>query len=125
MLGDTRMIITVHNTKTSGTSQKISWSGVPPTAKSLALVMNDEGGIHYIIYNIPSNIQGLDGHAENKGLPEQAIVANNPYKEEGYSHDVYLVALRTVLSSSLADRPGDLLKEIWKHNIDMAVLLKK
>jgi len=108
------------------TIRKINWSGVPPTSKSLAIIIDDQNGlIHNIVFNIPSNISSLDCLPNGNIilLPESAIVAKNTDSGIGkiQQYNVNLIAMPTNLSASLANKPNELLKEIWNHKIDIAV----
>lgn len=75
-----------------GVSPPLSWSGVPPNAKSLALIVDDPDApdpaapkrtwVHWVVYNIPPNAAPL---AEaTKQLPGGAIEGLNDWKRTGY-----------------------------------------
>ncbi len=54
-------------------SPPLSWTGVPETAKELVLICDDpdaptaEPWVHWIIYKIPANVNGL-----KEGIPRKA-----------------------------------------------------
>jgi Raf kinase inhibitor-like YbhB/YbcL family protein len=68
-------------------SPALSWSGVPPAAKSLALICVDidVNFVHWVIYNIPSSAAGLpEGLADTATLPGGMLQGTNSYGELGY-----------------------------------------
>ena len=64
-------------------SPELEWTGVPATAKSLALIVHDPdaptgvgGFTHWIVYNIPANATKLEkgaGSSDGKGLPNGSV----------------------------------------------------
>ena len=67
-------------------SPPLSWSGVPPGARSLALIVDDPDApdpaapqmtfVHWVLYNIPPDASGLEEGAAPNSLPlltEQGI----------------------------------------------------
>jgi Raf kinase inhibitor-like YbhB/YbcL family protein len=74
-------------------SPEISWSGVPPTAKSLALVVWDQdapvsgGFYHWVIANIPVNTRKLPegaGDVRSHKAPSGSTQVYNDWGESGY-----------------------------------------
>lgn len=73
-------------------SPPLAWSGVPPEAKSLALIVDDPDApdpthpkrtwVHWVAYNIPPNASPLGEGA--KQLPAGAIEGENDWKRTGY-----------------------------------------
>ncbi|MDS1268813.1 YbhB/YbcL family Raf kinase inhibitor-like protein [Lipingzhangella sp. LS1_29] len=68
-----------------GNSPPLQWSGVPPHAESIAVVVDDPqaaGGpkVHWVVYNLDPDIAELP---EN-GLPSSAQQAENSVGEVGY-----------------------------------------
>ena len=61
------------------TSPPLSWDGIPPGAKSLALIVDDPDApdpaapemtfVHWVLYNIPPDVEGLEEGAAPAGLP--------------------------------------------------------
>jgi hypothetical protein len=71
-------------------SPALQWSGVPPAAKSLALICDDPDApkgtwVHWVIYNLPPATAGL-----SEGVPKSPELANgakqgvNDYQRTGY-----------------------------------------
>jgi hypothetical protein len=71
-------------------SPALQWSGVPPAAKSLALICDDPDApvgtwVHWVIYNLPPDTAGL-----SEGVPKSAELDNgakqgvNDYRRIGY-----------------------------------------
>jgi hypothetical protein len=74
-------------------SPKLSWSGVPEGAKSLALIVDDpdaptpEPWVHWLIYNIPATAAGLpENIAKTPTLtaPQGALQGTNSWGNAGY-----------------------------------------
>ena len=73
-------------------SPKIVWRNAPENTKSFAITMytddtnNNSGWWHWIIYNIPANINLIESGANNnkKLLPKGAIQGLNDYGERDY-----------------------------------------
>ena len=73
-------------------SPKILWRNAPENAKSFAITMYDKdartgsGWWHWIVYNIPSNVNLLEtGASENKKLMPKGVVQGlNDYGIKGY-----------------------------------------
>lgn len=68
-----------HTCEGMDTSPPLSWSGVPPGAKSLALIVDDPDApdpaapemtfVHWVLYNIPPDVGGIEEGAAPDGLP--------------------------------------------------------
>ena len=71
-------------------SPPLSWSGVPPKARSVAVVVSDAdapGGAwtHWIIYNLPANRRNIGmGIASGEMVPGGARQAQNDWGVAGY-----------------------------------------
>lgn len=76
----------------SDLSPPLAWSGIPPQAKSLALIVDDPDApdpaapqrtwVHWVLYNIPTHITGL---AEGvKELPTDTREGLNDWQRTGY-----------------------------------------
>lgn len=73
-------------------SPPLAWSGVPPEAKSLALVVEDPDApdpaapsmtwVHWVLYNIPPECDGLPEAVRT--LPAHALQGLNDWKRTGY-----------------------------------------
>lgn len=102
-------------------SPPLAWSGVPPGAKTLTLIIDDPDApdpaapkttwVHWVLYNIPTSVNALP--EAMKQLPAGALLGLNDWNRTGYGgpcppigrhryfHKLY--ALDTVLPD--LDRP--------------------
>jgi Raf kinase inhibitor-like YbhB/YbcL family protein len=98
-------------------SPPLAWSGIPPEAKSLALIVDDPDApdpaapkmtwVHWVLYNIPVSAQGLAENIAAASLPAGTREGLNDWGRQGYGgpcppigrHRYYfkLYALDTVL----------------------------
>ena len=77
----------------SDTSPPLAWSGAPPAAKSLALIVDDPDApdpkapkmtwVHWVLYNLPPQSSGL-GEGGSKSLPPGTKEGLNDWKRTGY-----------------------------------------
>ena len=101
-------------------SLPLEWSGVPEEAKSLALIMDDPDApdplapqmtwVHWVFYNMPSNILYLPEGASMHRMPPGTIEGINDWKKKGYAgpsppkgrhrYFIKLYALDIILSPS-------------------------
>jgi Raf kinase inhibitor-like YbhB/YbcL family protein len=75
-------------------SPALSWSGVPPEARSLALIVDDPDApdpeaprmtwVHWVLYNIPAVATGLPEGVPSRDLPEGTREGTNDWKRTGY-----------------------------------------
>src|SRR5579863_7037974 len=71
-------------------SPYLSWSGTPPTTKSLALIVDDPDApkgnwVHWILYDISPEKTGFpEGLPKSPELSDGAKQGINDYKEFGY-----------------------------------------
>lgn len=71
-------------------SPPLSWSDVPETTKSFALISDDPDApvgtwVHWVIYNIPGSSSGLnEGIPTDKALSDGSIQGSNSWKKVGY-----------------------------------------
>jgi Raf kinase inhibitor-like YbhB/YbcL family protein len=71
-------------------SPPLAWSGVPSTAKSIALVCDDPDApmgnwVHWVIFNIPASTNKLSEKIPtNKILEDGTTQGNNDFKKIGY-----------------------------------------
>jgi Raf kinase inhibitor-like YbhB/YbcL family protein len=87
-------IPSVHTCEGKDTSPPLAWSGVPPGAKSLALVVDDPDApdprapkttwVHWVLYDLPASAAGLPGAAAAKDLPAGTREGLNDWKRTGY-----------------------------------------
>jgi Raf kinase inhibitor-like YbhB/YbcL family protein len=98
-------------------SPALEWTGVPATAKSLVLIVDDPDApdpaapkmtwVHWVLYNIPVTESGLPEAVAARALPKGTLEGLNDSKRTGYGgpcppigrHRYYfkLYALDTVL----------------------------
>jgi hypothetical protein len=72
----------------------LSWSGVPPGTKSLALVVDDPDApdpkaprmryVHWVLFNLPPSAAGLPEGATSRQLPPGTQEGVNDWKRTGY-----------------------------------------
>src|SRR5215213_2232028 len=84
----------VHTCDGRDLSPALSWSGVPPSARSLALIVDDPDApdpqapkttwVHWVVYNIPPAAGGLPEGAGSGALPSGATHGRNDWKRTGY-----------------------------------------
>jgi Raf kinase inhibitor-like YbhB/YbcL family protein len=82
----------LHTCDGNDVSPPLSWTGVPPNAKSLALIVDDPDApdpaspqrtwVHWVLYNIPPDAGGLPQGAQP--LPPGAREGTNDWKRAGY-----------------------------------------
>jgi Raf kinase inhibitor-like YbhB/YbcL family protein len=75
-------------------SPPLAWDGVPEGTKSLVLIIDDPDApdpnapqlvwVHWVLYNIPPNTNGLPENAGKAGLPHGTAVGVNDFKKTGY-----------------------------------------
>jgi Raf kinase inhibitor-like YbhB/YbcL family protein len=85
-----------HTCQGDDTSPPLSWSDVPPGAKSFALIVDDPDApdprapkmtwVHWVLFNIPSSATGLAQGAGNTpgALPAGTADGTNDWKKTGY-----------------------------------------
>jgi Raf kinase inhibitor-like YbhB/YbcL family protein len=84
----------VHTCDGSDTSPGLSWSGVPPGTKSLALIIDDPDApdpaapkmtwVHWVLYNIPLASSGLAPSVHGTQLPAGTRIGLNDWKKSAY-----------------------------------------
>ena len=75
-------------------SPPLAWSGVPATARSLALIVDDPDApdpkapkmtwVHWVLYDIPAGATGLPEAVAPAGLPAGTREGVNDWKRTGY-----------------------------------------
>jgi hypothetical protein len=75
-------------------SPELSWTEVPAGTKSLVLIVDDPDApdpadpkmtwVHWVLYNIPSDINGLPEGASVEVLPSGTLEGINDWKRTGY-----------------------------------------
>lgn len=75
-------------------SPPLTWSGMPPGTRSLALIVDDPDApdpqapkmvyVHWVLYNLPPDSSGLPENTRETGLPEGTLEGLNDWKQPGY-----------------------------------------
>ncbi|MCK5444765.1 MAG: YbhB/YbcL family Raf kinase inhibitor-like protein [Rhodospirillaceae bacterium] len=75
-------------------SPELSWSDVPASAKSLALIVDDPDApdpaapkmtwVHWVLYNIPPDASGLPDGQKSATLAPETLEGINDWKRTGY-----------------------------------------
>jgi Raf kinase inhibitor-like YbhB/YbcL family protein len=125
------------------TSPPLSWSAAPEGTKSFALIVDDPDApdprapqmtwVHWVIHNIPADVQSLPEGAARLGMPPGAIQGLNDWKRAGYGgpcppigrhryfHKLY--ALDTVLAGLNRPTKARLLQALKGHVLAEAELV--
>lgn len=125
------------------TSPPLSWSGLPPGTRSLALIVDDPDApdpkapkmtwVHWVLYNIPAGVSGLPENAGKGGLPAGTLEGLNNWKRTGYGgpcppigrhryfHKLY--ALDRVLPDLGRPSKEELLRAMEGHLLGQAELI--
>ncbi len=124
-------------------SPPLSWSGLPPRATELALIMDDpnaptsEPWVHWVIYNLPADEQGLvEGipPVARPDTPAGCVQGKNSWASLGYrgpappkGHGIHHYIFRLFALNDAPDLPvgldkGALLAAIQGHIITEAGL---
>jgi Raf kinase inhibitor-like YbhB/YbcL family protein len=87
-------IPSVHTCDGADTSPRLEWSGVPETARSLALIVDDPDApdpkapkmtwVHWVLYNIPPTTTSLTEATTASDLPPGTKEGLNDWKRTGY-----------------------------------------
>jgi Raf kinase inhibitor-like YbhB/YbcL family protein len=109
-------------------SPALTWSGVPPGAKSLAVIVDDPDAhhfTHWLLYDLPPDASGVAEGASGKGLPAGAHEGVNDFGKPGWRgpcppsgrhHYVFTVyALDTAMPNLTQARRVDVDKAIKGH----------
>lgn len=75
-------------------SPALAWTGVPPAARSLVLIVDDPDApdpaaprmtwVHWLLYNLPPETRGLPEGVAAAGLPKGARQGMNDWRRTGY-----------------------------------------
>jgi Raf kinase inhibitor-like YbhB/YbcL family protein len=124
------------------TSPPLAWSGVPPSAKSLALIVDDPDApdpkapkmtwVHWVLYDVPSGTSSL-AEGASRSLPSGTRDGLNDWRRTGYGgpcppigrHRYFfkLYALDIVLPDLSKPSKAELLKAIEGHVVGTAELV--
>jgi len=84
----------VHTCEGRDVSTPLAWTGVPASARSLVLIVDDPDApdpkapkmtwVHWVLYNIPTSATGLDQGVKSAALPAGTKEGLNDWKRTGY-----------------------------------------
>jgi Raf kinase inhibitor-like YbhB/YbcL family protein len=87
-------IPTLHTCEGRDVSPPLAWTGVPATAKSLVLIVDDPDApdpkapkmtwVHWVLYNLPPTTTGLAEGVAASALPAGTREGKNDWKRTGY-----------------------------------------
>jgi Raf kinase inhibitor-like YbhB/YbcL family protein len=124
-------------------SPPLRWSGAPESTRSLALIVEDPDApdpraprmtwVHWLVYNLPPDVQALPEGAADQGLPAGARHGVNDWKRASYGgpcppvgrHRYFhrLYALNCALPDLGAPSKARLLEAMHGHVIATAELI--
>jgi Raf kinase inhibitor-like YbhB/YbcL family protein len=124
-------------------SPALEWHGVPPEAKSLALIVDDPDApdpkapkmvyVHWVLFDIPPTAPGLPEGVEARDLPAGTREGVNDWKRAGYGgpcppvgrHRYYfkLYALDTTLGLQDRSTKADVEHAMRSHVLAEGVLM--
>ena len=124
-------------------SPPLAWSGVPATAKSIALIVDDPDApdpakpqrvyVHWVVYNIPTSATSFPESASKSGLPKGAVQGKNDSGKAEYRgpcppigrHRYFfkLYALDTLLTALSSPSKADLEKAMKGHVVESGELM--
>jgi len=136
-------IPTIHTCDGKDVSPPLAWSGVPPGAKSLVLVVDDPDApdpaapqrtwVHWVLYNIPPSASQLAQGVTAHDLPAGTREGSNDWQRTGYggpcppigTHRYFhkLFALDTVLSDLHKPTKAAVEKAMQGHILDKTELI--
>jgi len=124
-------------------SPPLAWTGLPGNAKSLVLIVDDPDApdpakpqrvyVHWVVYNLPANVNALSENASKKGMPEGAVQGKNdwgktefggpcpPIGRHRYFHKLY--ALDTELTGLASPTKADVERAMKGHVLASAELI--
>jgi len=84
----------VHTCDGEDRSPPLAWTGVPAGTRSLVLIVDDPDApdpvaprmtwVHWLLYNLPADLQGLAEGVPDEQLPEGTGQGVNDWKRTGY-----------------------------------------
>ena len=133
----------IHTCDGKDVSPPLAWSGIPPAAKSLVLILDDPDApdpaapkrtwVHWVLYNIPPSSTGLTQGITAHDLPSGTREGVNDWQRTGYggpcppigTHRYFhkLYALDTVLPDLGKPTKAAVEKAMQGHVIDKAELI--
>lgn len=83
-----------HTCEGADLSPALDWSGVPASARSLVLIVDDPDApdpaaprmtwVHWVLYNLPATSKGLPENVARDALPKGAVEGLTDYKRTGW-----------------------------------------
>ena len=133
----------IHTCDGSDVSPPLSWSGLPPATRSLALIVDDPDApdpaapqttwVHWLLYNLPPSNSGLPQGVTAHALPAGTRAGLNDWQRTGYGgpcppigrHRYFfkLYALDNVLPDLANPSKAALEKAMHGHIIDQTELI--
>lgn len=132
-----------HTCEGSDISPALTWTNIPDGTKSLVLIVDDPDApdpaapkmtwVHWVLYNLPPNINGLSEGVEATKLPSGTLQGINDWLRTGYGgpcppvgshryfHKIY--ALNTILPDVKNSTKAILEKTMQGHVIAQAELI--
>jgi Raf kinase inhibitor-like YbhB/YbcL family protein len=125
-------IPTAYTCEGKDASPPLSWSGVPASARALALVVDDPDApdpkapkgvfVHWVVYNLPPSTNGLPEAVHRGSLPAGASEGMNDMKKTGYFGPCPPVGRHRYFFKLYAlDAPLDGLKNPTKVDLERAM----
>jgi len=84
----------IHTCDSSDLSPALSWSGLPPATKSLALIVDDPDApdpaapqttwVHWVLYNLPPSAAGIGQGVTSRELPTGTRAGVNDWQRTSY-----------------------------------------
>ena len=132
-----------HTCEGSDISPALTWTNIPDGTKSLVLIVDDPDApdpaapkmtwVHWVLYNLPPNINGLPEGVKAGNLPSGTLQGINDWSRTGYggpcppvgSHRYFhkLYALNTILPDVKNSTKAILEKTMQGHVIAQAELI--
>jgi Raf kinase inhibitor-like YbhB/YbcL family protein len=132
-----------HTCNGDDTSPPLAWSGVPPAARSLALIVDDPDApdpkaprrtwVHWLLYNLPAASSELAAGIAPERLPAGTLQGVNDWRRTGYGgpcppigrhryfHKLY--ALDMLLPDLAEPSKAELERAMQGHVIEQAHLM--
>ncbi len=124
-------------------SPPLAWSGVPPNAKSMAMIVDDPDApdpakpqrvyVHWVLYNIPTQASSLVENASKSGLPRGTVQGKNDWGKSAYGgpcppigrHRYFfkLYALDTILDGLKDATKADLERAMKGHIVESGEIM--
>jgi Raf kinase inhibitor-like YbhB/YbcL family protein len=122
-------------------SPPLAWDGVPESAKSLVLIIDDPDApdpkapqrvwVHWVVYNIPPDVKGLLENASKAGLPQGTVLGLNDFKKTEYGgpcppigrhryfHKLYALDIRLDLKGATKSQIEQAMKGHVRANVEL------